>query len=167
VSGYSHSELDDAQHRWGFRFPPDLVTIYLQRRQVVPGAHDRITTPQQEIRDLIDFPIRAFLDDVKRREWWPEWGERPRSDDDAVEFVRGLIASAPKLIPICNHRCIPDAPFESGNPVFSVWRSDIIIYGANLPDDIARELHWKQGDWPKVKRIPFWSRAADINNGEL
>lgn len=167
MTGYSKAELDDVQHRWGFRFPPDLVQIYLHRRQVVSGAHDWSATPRREIRDLIDFPVHKFLDDVRRRDWWPEWGDRPHNDDDAVEFVRNLIGSAPKLIPICGHRCIPETPHESGNPVFSVWGSDIITYGANLRDYIAREAHRQHGDWPKVKRIPFWSRAVDVNNGEL
>jgi hypothetical protein len=34
TSGYTRSELDAAQERYGLRFPPDLVDLFLDRRLI-------------------------------------------------------------------------------------------------------------------------------------
>lgn len=43
-----------------------------------------------------------------------------------------VLKAAPRLIPICSHRYIPEEPHDAGNPVFSVMQSDVIYYGADL-----------------------------------
>lgn len=35
---------------------------------------------------------------------------------------------------------MPDAPAGAGAPVFSVWQTDVIFYGANLLDCLRHEL---------------------------
>jgi len=68
------------------------------------------------------------------------------------------VANAPKLIPLISHRYLPAEPCEAGNPVFSIYQSDIIYYGANLTEYFERELvdgnRSLTGD---IKHIRFWS----------
>lgn len=51
----------------------------------------------------------------------------------------------PRLIPIYAHRFTPAAPSPSESPVFSVWQTDIIYYGANLLEYLTNELLSGQG----------------------
>jgi hypothetical protein len=75
--------------------------------------------------------------------WWPEWGEEPASPDARKEVLRSVVSHAPKLIPLIGHRYLPEEPHEAGNPVFSVYQSDVIYYGANLTDYFRAGIHWR------------------------
>jgi hypothetical protein len=43
-----------------------------------------------------------------------------------------LVAAAPGLIPVFGHRYLLARPCVVGNPVLSVYQSDIIVYGEDL-----------------------------------
>lgn len=53
---------------------------------------------------------------------------------------------------------MPDRPHESGNPVFSVYQTDIIYYGFDLDDYLRHEFDLPgRKPWPeKVREIEFW-----------
>lgn len=53
-----------------------------------------------------------------------------------------------------------------GNPVLSVYQTDVICYGANLLDWLDRERNgWSSKPWEGVhiKKIPFWLDALGEN----
>src|SRR5213078_4455823 len=119
------------------RLPPDLVALYHERRRVIEPpeydymrSFDWLTESEQKIRDAINWPLEGFLFDVDHGLWWPEWGDMPKGLEERREKLRAIFATAPKLIPIYGHRCIPETPHEAGNPIFSVWQMDTICYGA-------------------------------------
>jgi hypothetical protein len=70
-----------------------------------------------------------------------------------------LLAAAPKLIPIYHHRMMPDEPHLKGNPVFSVWQTDIIYYGFDLEDYLRHEFVLPgRKAWPEtIRPIRFWN----------
>jgi hypothetical protein len=157
--GYTAAELEDAQARFGLRFPPDLHALL--RRARMPGALDW-TRDDEKIRAMLAWPLEGILFDVEEAHlWWPEWGERPAEPEARAAVVAAVIADAPKLIPLFAHRYLPEEPFEAGNPVFSVYQSDIIFYGSNLPGYIANEFsdprNYVLGP---MKHIRFWSDAV-------
>jgi hypothetical protein len=163
--GYSQSELDAAQERFGLVFPPDLVALLMERR--IPNGHDW-TGDEAPIRRVLEWPLEGLLFDVEYNGlWWPEWGERPKSEAERAEIVTIIVASAPKLIPIYSHRYIPEEPNEAGNPVFSVHQSDIILYGTNLANYLEREFrnhrHRLEPGIGGGKRIRFWSETVERN----
>lgn len=97
--------------------------------------------------------------------WWPEWGEKPKALLDQGKKLGEVIAKVPKLIPLDGHRYLPETPNERGNPVFSVYQSDVIYYGADLADWIVREERgWEAGhaidSAHPPKEIPFWSEMV-------
>lgn len=163
--GYSQIELDDVQAKWDLRFPPDLIELLRECRPLVDHQEcfDWVTAEPKLIKFWLDWPFEGYWRTVQRAgAWWPEWGERPRKFGEQREKLRGIFANAPTLIPLLGHRFIPDEPSETGNPVFSVFHSDIVYYGANLLDWLAREC-WTGGPaspWPPVKEIRFWSDAV-------
>jgi hypothetical protein len=163
--GYSQSELDAAQERFGLVFPPDLIALLRDRR--IPGGHDW-TGDEAPIRRMLEWPREGILFDVEHAGlWWPEWGERPDSEAERAEVVSAVVEAAPRLIPIFGHRYIPEEPHDAGNPVFSVHQSDIILYGTNLANYLDNEFSHPQryALTGEVRPIRFWSRAVE-RNGE-
>ena len=159
--GYSQAELDDAQGIFNLRFPPDLIELLKRGR--LPRGHDW-TSEREQIRRVLAWPLDGLLFDVEHNALWlPQWGERPAASGDRAEVVGRAVAEAPKLIPLCGHRYIPEEPHERGNPIFSVYQSDIIYYGSNLANYIANEfsIPHQYAIVGTPKRIRFWSDFAE------
>jgi hypothetical protein len=163
AAGYTAAELDDAQARFGLRFPPDLATLLRERR---PAAGYDWTGPEEPIRRALAWPLEGLLFDVENGVWHSRWGERPPQPEARAEVVRSLVAAAPPLIPILGHRYLPAEPLEPGNPVLSVYQSDIIHYGRDLEDYFAHEFGGVAGPVSgPVRRIRFWSDIIDDPTG--
>jgi hypothetical protein len=160
AEGYTQDDLDSAQEKFGIRFPPDLVALFLERRPVL-GWDWR--SDEQEIRAMLERPFQGLLFDVEQSGlWWPEWGDRPAQGNERAEILRSVLRQAPKLVPLLSHRYIPSEPHEPGNPVFSIYQSDIIYYGKDLADYFERELgnnHRPIGT--PTKHIRFWSDLVE------
>ena len=162
AQGYTDAELDDAQAKYDLRFPPDLLALFRERR---PREGYDWRTDDQQIRDMLAWPLEGLLFDVENNAlWWPEWGGRPDKPEERAEVLAGVVNKAPKLIPLISHRYLPSEPHEAGNPVFSVYQSDVIYYGADLADYFEREF----GDPGRplaspIKPIRFWSELVERN----
>ena len=166
-AGYSKIEIEEIQHRWKLIFPPDLVAMLRERRPFGEGAaaFDWLLSSAEDIQGRLDWPFDSFLFDVEHDAlWWPEWGPRPESAHDRRDQLAAAFAKAPKLIPLFGHRYLPAEPCEAGNPVFSVYQSDVIYYGADLQDWLRREFGgWDAALRLPIKRIRFWSEAEERN----
>lgn len=162
AEGYTQSELDVAQSRYGLVFPPDLVALLRDRRPVL--AYDW-RSDDREIREMLKWPLEGLLFDVENNGlWWTEWGERPRTSAERAEVLAKVVGDAPKLIPLVSHRYLPAEPHEPGNPVFSVYQSDVIYYGADLEDYFEREfVDPRRPLGQHIKRIRFWSQLVERN----
>ena len=166
--GYTQDQLDDAQAKWDLKFPPDLVSLYLEHRPNLPepGTIDWVTTDDKFIRERLDWPLEGIWFDVQNNAiWWAEWGEKPTKPDQQYEVLKAVFAKAPDLVPIYSHRYIPNEPHEAGNPVFSVYQTDVIYYGADIMDYLEREVGgWGAKPWPdEIKHIPFWTLVVERN----
>jgi hypothetical protein len=164
--GYSQAELEDIQDRWELSSPPDLIGLMRKDRPLRPGGFDSLNTSATDIKRMLDWPYEGFLFDVRENSlWWPEWGPRPKSQADEAKQLAEVFAKAPKLIPLDGHRYLPETPLERGSPVFSVYQSDVIHYGADLADWLIRETSgWDIEAMRPPKEIPFWSEAVRRND---
>ncbi|ESQ83241.1 hypothetical protein AEAC466_13395 [Asticcacaulis sp. AC466] len=161
---YTLTELDRAQTLYDLTFPPDLIA-YLSNDHWLETYDWRTDNPT--LRGMLDWPYDGLIFDVEQNALWPtSWGERPDTPQERAEALKALVTAAPKLIPLFGHRYLPAEPNSVGNPVFSIYQSDIIIYGTDLADYVAREL----GEQPNkalpntARRIRFWSDLVDQNN---
>jgi len=162
AEGYTQSELDVAQETYGLVFPPDLVALLRDRRPVL--AYDW-RTDEEEIRRMLRWPMEGLLFDVENAAlWWPEWGDRPETPEARSEILERIVGAAPKLIPLVSHRYLPAEPYEAGNPVFSVYQSDVIYYGGDLANYLAREFGDPRPPLSRpTKHIRFWSDLVERN----
>jgi hypothetical protein len=161
-AGLSDAEADRVEAAFGFRFPPDLRDFLRAGVPVGEGFPDWRREPHDSLRERLSVPVVGVLFDVEHNGFWlDEWGPRPASLAEAQAVARGLVAEAPVLIPVYQHRMIPDRPHAAGNPVFSVHQTDIITYGIDLRDYLVHEFlaNNEVGLWPipdSVRRIEFW-----------
>jgi hypothetical protein len=160
--GLTDTEVSSVESEFSFRFPPDLRAFLQTALPSGPHFPNWRSEDAADLRDRFEIPRRGIFFDIERNGFWlPEWGPRPDSMTDALQFADNLLASAPKLIPILGHRMMPDDPQAEGNPVFSVHQTDIIYYGYDLEDYLRHEFNLPgRKDWPEnIRPIRFW----DIN----
>jgi hypothetical protein len=153
------AEIDRVENCFGFRFPPDLREFLQTALPRGPRFPDWRSGDEASLRDWLDTPRQGILFDIEHNAFWlEEWGPRPVSLDDALKVASGLIAAAPRLIPVSGHRMMPDEPHLLGNPVFSVHQTDIIYYGTDLETYLLSEFDRKvPGEMQAVVRpIRFW-----------
>lgn len=161
---YSDAELDRAEKIYELKFPPDLRRLLIRG---TPLLNYDWRTDTAAIRNMLRWPYDGLLFDVEHNSLWLKaWGNKPRGLAAQAEKLAELVAAAPKLIPLHGHRYLPASPCEDGNPVFSVYQSDIVYYGADLSDYLQREAYGgTDRKWPDaIKRIPFWTDLIDHNN---
>lgn len=165
--GLREKEFDAIEARFGFRFPPDLREFLAAGLPIPKSWVNWRGADEASIRGRLAWPADGICFDVEHNEFWlPEWGPKPERLHDAFQIARRAVAEAPVLIPIFSHRYIPATPLESGNPVLSVYQTDIIYYGANLMDYFQNEFNEHFGRIGhhisgSPRRVPFWSRFAE------
>lgn len=175
AAGLTEGECRAAEERYGFVFPPDLrwfLTSWLPISRGFPNW--RSLGPS--VDEQVNWPLEGILFDVMNSQYWrTEWGSRPKSDEAAAAIATQHVRAAPKLIPVMNHVCLPSLPNSEGNPVFSVYQTDVIHGGASLADYLFRILPldpFAERDpvtdpvySPAYLIIPFWTQLAKENNG--
>lgn len=164
--GLSDTEFDAIEGRFGFRFPPDLREFLAIGLPISKSWVNWRGDDEARVRGRLDWPADGICFDVEHGFWLPEWGPKPERLHDSLRIARRAVAGAPVLIPIFSHRFIPATPHESGNPVLSVYQTDIIYYGADLTDYLHNEFSAYFGRTGyhiagKSRRIPFWSRFLE------
>lgn len=162
--GLTDSEALSAEHQFGFEFPPDLRLLLQSFLPVGEDFPNWRSGPEKELQDWLDWPFRGMCFDIENNAFWlPEWGARPENLEEAFEVARKALVEAPKLIPVFSHRYIPDWPAVSGNPVLSVYQTDIIYYGFDLASYFNREFGMSEPLWAAKapQRVPFWSDIID------
>ncbi|AJE50458.1 hypothetical protein [Paenibacillus polymyxa] len=162
--GLSTREITEVEDRYDIHFPPDLRELLMN---VLPIGKSfipwRDTSPQRMgvIWERLNWPLEGMIFDVEQNIFWPsEWGERPTDLQEAIDTCKREFLHVPKLIPIYGHRYIPEQPCEEGNPVFSVYQTDIIVYGESLQEYFKQEFGektYEQIDFEAVKTVRFWS----------
>lgn len=153
LGGLAEEQLAAVERAWALRFPPDY-RLFLKLLHAVdlpmtcrrgraaaseaPTLHDAPSfynwlTEGDILRDRYDALAAGLQFDVEENGLWrPAWGKRPATAEARAQHVRALVDAAPRLIPVFNHRYLLAEPCRSGNPVFSIVQSDIIIYEADL-----------------------------------
>ncbi len=162
-AGLSPAELARAERRFGFTFPDDLGALLMFALPVGLHFPNWRNLDDPELARSLSWPLEEIWFDVQNGHFWPgEWGAKPADAAAAYKELRRRVASAPRLIPIYGHRYMPDRPHTSGNPVLSVYQTDIICYGTDLENYFHNEFH-DYFDTPphdmrgEARDIAFWS----------
>lgn len=164
TNGLSDLEVVEIQSRYEITFPPDLKTFLQTALPISSGFVDwRNSNPNhvKKIQSVLKAPLEGIIFDIKHNDFWhDDWGTKPSDQQLAIEICSRYVHQAPTLIPIYSHRYIPSSPDQQGNPVFSVYQTDIIYYGANIIQYLLIEFglkKYKEVNDEPIEYIPFWS----------
>jgi hypothetical protein len=165
--GLTERELAAAERTCEAAFPPDIRAFLATVLPLGNGFPDWRDPSSDMIRQTVAWPFEGVAFDIEHNDfWWRDWGARPAALTDAIEVARQRVAAAPRLIPVYSHRYMPAVPLAAGNPVFSVYQTDVIYYGSDLSDYIAAEFGRQRhgrGGTDKRRSIPFWSDLAEAD----
>lgn len=156
--GLSDAEFERVETEFGFRFAPDhrlLLSLALPLGDAWPDwrSGDRL-----ELRERLDWPVRGILFDVQTNAFWhPEWADRPSDTAEALSLARERLSEAPPLALLYGHRYLPTLPHASGNPVLSVYQTDVIYYGNDLLDWLEYEFQGTSSAVGQPRQVPVWS----------
>jgi hypothetical protein len=163
--GLSEAELRNVERQVGANFPPDLrqfLSVGLPIGERFPNWRE---PNSPAIREQLDWPFEGIAFDIRANTFWlDDWGQRPDDVADAISVARSFVAAAPRLIPIFAHRYIPGTPCLSGNPVLSVYQTDIVHYGVDLANYLRAEFCPSAIDATTLlepREIPLWTALAD------
>ncbi len=151
--GLKAHEIDALERQWNLRFPedyrhflailnaPDCGMYSVGWSDDPPyGMVESDDGPsfydwrgdKDVLDDALARPLDGLLFDVENDSLWPDsWGQKPQ-EAAIKDTLSRLVSTAPKLLPIFGHRYLLGHPVKAGNPVLSVWQSDIIVYGSDL-----------------------------------
>ena len=139
--GLSIKEIHQIEDRFQLLFPLDYRDFIMYALPVSEGFVSWRSADESEILKMLSWPSEGICFDIEfNRFWIEEWGPRPEQLKDAISIARKFIDKAPLLIPILAHRYIPAEPNESGNPVFSVYQTDIIYFGRDFNEYLENEF---------------------------
>ena len=153
-------EIADVERRFAFTFCADHRALLALALPVGEGWPDWLSDDEEPLRDALAWPVQGILDHVRSGDYWSaSWGA-PGADRESV--ARRFLADVPTMVPVRGHRYLPAHPAPPGVPVFSIYASDAIYYGADLADYLAREFLGHSSPVPTpTARIPFWSDLVD------
>ena len=165
--GLTAQQIDAAESAHAFSFPPDL-RAFLEYALPIDGRFPDWRDPTSEfIQDRLSWPADSMCFDLEHNSFWlPSWGKKPDTLEAAQTRARTAVRAAPLLIPIYAHRYLPATPCEACNPVFSVYQTDIIFYGLDLPSYLFAEFGVPNPfPVPETPReIEFWCEMVRLND---
>lgn len=187
LGGLDEQEIVSIEQRYQVHFPPDyrlfLQMLHSVDRPMVGARFDAsntmapCTTPSfynwqtdtTSIQAASEWLVQGLVFDVQQSDLWlPSWGTKPSTGEKQEARVRDLVNAAPKLIPVFGHRYLLAEPCKAGNPVFSIYQADLIIYGKDLYSyfleefgDLMRGVNSSHTDREPIRlepyrTIPFW-----------
>ncbi len=169
--GLTLQEVRQIEAHYRFLFPPDYRDFLMNalpvsnKKELRPkGFVDWRNGNEAQIFEMLSWPYKGICFDIEHNGFWlPGWGVQPEKLEDSLSVAKDAINRAPVLIPIYDHRYIPSKPEEAGNPILSVWQTDIICYGRDLYEYLENEFGYYfygqsryQVSEP-IKTVEFWS----------
>jgi hypothetical protein len=164
--GLPSNEIQEIEQHFGFEFNPDHRQLLEAAQPAGAGWLHWRKDSTERLQAALDWPLEGLLFDVENNEFWPTtWGTKPASLSDQRQVATQRIKSWPTLVPLFGHRHMPAAPAPSGSPIFSVYQSDVIVYGRDLLEYLQHELAPADPDFHRsrpfdARTCPPWSLLA-------
>ena len=141
-SGLDPEAISRVEAQWHLEFPPDyrlfLEVLHAPDR---PASFYNWLEDSDSIGEAFEWLVEGLEFDVQADVLWlPSWGPKPEKVEEQSARLRALVDGAVKLIPVTGHRYLVAEPCQAGNPVLSIYQSDIIVYGGNLREYFFAEF---------------------------
>jgi hypothetical protein len=166
AKGISAAGIASLEAELGFRVPEDFAYLFQNLSDPDGVLFPWSNFTKQSYDEIIRWVHHGIEFDIERNNLWlNRWGDRPATLTAALAIARRDFETWPKLLPICDHRFLAAEPLRIGNPVFSIWQTDIIYYGADLAHYLMHEFvdrdHAFHTDAQPIQRVAIWSDFAE------
>ena len=168
--GISASEITKIEQYYNIQFPDDYKTLL--QSFTIPEFYQWNDFSRKnilKIRRVLRAPIHGILFDVGHNGFWhASWGNKP--SDPVKAFILAYNELKPlknTLIPIFGHRYLRSDLIYTNSPVYSIYQTDMIIYGSNLWAYLEHEFLNScepQNIKYDIKDNSFWSDILYFNN---
>ncbi|MFI5893578.1 hypothetical protein ACIA5D_26080 [Actinoplanes sp. NPDC051513] len=139
AAGLTDDELTAIEREFGFTFSADHRAFLAAGVPTGRGWVDWRNPDRATLRERLAMPVEGVLFDVAENSfWYGGWGPRPPSDAESFAAARSYLMTVPRMIPVYSHRYLPAA--VPGQPVLSIYQTDVIHYGNDLLDWLNREF---------------------------
>lgn len=158
--GLTDDELERVEDEFGFEFADDHRSFLSAGLPVGESWPNWREAPRRSLQQRLRLPVEGILFAVEWREFWgAQWGVRPPRMKDALRSANYHLARAPQLVPVHSNRYLAAGRGSYGNPVLSVYQTNVSFCGTDLFDYIEREFGHLESDLsqPPVPAVPFWS----------
>lgn len=121
-----------------------MVGAHYEGSGLVPTSGRKFpdwTGRSEPIESALAWPVEGLISSIDHDEsWLDSWGPRPRGRKQRGRLVRELVAAGPQLVPVFGHRYLAGPGDRVGNPVLSIYGSDVIVYAPGLRAYLPSEL---------------------------
>lgn len=164
AEGLTPAEFDELEDTFGFRFAPDHRAL-LEQALPVNSRWTDWRGDASAIRRRFEWPVEGIVFDVLENGFWPgSWGTKPADAFDVEAVARRELARWPRLVPLYGHRYIAadHKDWTHPSPVFSVYQTDVMVYGCSLFEYARNETSQSQFEVSHpVTYVPYWSDLAE------
>jgi hypothetical protein len=162
-SGLSEDQLGQIEADFSFTFDKDHRELLTLATPLVDSWPNWRGGTTEQMRRSLAWPTEGIIWDAHNNDFWPRvWGRKPKRSEDLEAAILAQLARVPKLVPLFGHRFMAAGPSQGSAPVFSVYQTDVVYYGENLPSYVAHELEIPKRYATGIQRkIPFWSNLAE------
>ena len=161
--GLTEAEVEVVERRFGWLFPDDLLMLLQYALPISKRFPNWRSGREETLQEILAWPKESVLDSFESGYLWLDsWGDRPSERAESLGIARPAVRRAPTLIPVYSHRYLPAEPILPGNPVFSVYGADTIVYGNDLAGYFHHEFEMPLPDWaaPSPRPILFWTELV-------
>lgn len=163
-AGLSEAEITAIEQTFNFRFPLDCKAFLHNALPATEGfIHWRQTLHsgkmEREVKQRLKIPLDGILYDVMKNNFLLDiWGEKLLNLDSRKDHFDKISNQCPVLIPLYKHRYMSTSSYTGGNPVYSIYNSDIICAGNDLSSWIKTEfnLSLPENYQTDKKPVQFW-----------
>lgn len=166
--GLSEKEIVEIEQFYQIKFAPDHK-LFLKHGLVIGDRfynwRDDSKNNVKKIKEMLDWPLEGIIFDYENNNFTYSYedGNGFHFLSSVHEFKVWYEANVPKLIPIYGHRFMSPVPENIGSPVYSIYQTDIIYYGANIFTFFDNEFQFDLNiNYPKweTDQTPFWSELV-------
>lgn len=165
--GLTDVEITQIEEAYRIHFPLDLKQVLSFKLPISDDFPNWRDDSSNKIEKMLNRPLQGICFDIEHNDFWMKsWGEKPTSLNECFEIARHEVSKAPQLIPVYAHRYIASEPLDAGNPVFSVWQTDIIYYGDDLMNYFDHEffsIPYNYNEKHTYRSIRFWEEIIEMN----
>lgn len=146
-AGLSEAEITAIEQTFNFCFPLDFKVFLHTALPATEGfIHWRQALHsgkmEREVKQRLKIPLEGILYDVMKNNFWLYiWEEKPLNLDSRKYYFDKISNQCPVLIPLYKHRYMSTSSYTGGNPVYSIYNSDIICAGNDLSSWIKTEFN--------------------------